>query len=120
MIIVNSTGPSVTSGVMRLAISTTGQWNADNGGLLKVMTSVRHSLVPDEQQRQHLQQQWQQFSESEQKFDDVINGVDEVRDPSTGTIYAAPYDTYDPAGPNGPGYYIDHGGILQKLQPVRN
>lgn len=120
VIIVNSTGSLDTSGVMRLAVATTGRWNADNGGLLKVMTSVRHSLTLDEQQWQHLQQQWQQFSEGEQKFDDIINGVDEVRDPSTGTVYAAPYDTYNQSGPDGPGYYIDNGGTLEKLQPVQN
>jgi hypothetical protein len=113
-----SVGGSFTSGVLRVALATPARWNADNSGLIKVMTSIRHSMAQDNQQYQHLTQQWQKFSQTTQQFDDVLNGVEEVQDPSTGTLYAAPYDSYEVNGPDGPGYYINDGGFQQRLQPV--
>ena len=103
---------------MRLAMSTADQWNSQNSGLIKVVTSIRHSMGQDQQQWQDLMQQWHQFDQTTQGFDDALNGVQEVRDPTTGQLYAAPYDTYQAEGPQGAGYYIDKGGILQLLQPV--
>jgi hypothetical protein len=106
------------SGSMRLALATTDQWNSQNSGLIKVMTSIQHSMGQDEQQWQNLMQQWHQFDQTTQQFDDALNGVQEVRDPTTGQIYAAPYDTYQTEGPHGAGYYLDKGGIEQLLEPV--
>jgi hypothetical protein len=113
-----SVGGSFTSGVLRVAMATPTRWNADNSGLIKVMTSIRHSMAQDNQAYQHLTQQWQKFNQTTQQFDDVLNGVEEVQDPSTGTLYAAPYDSYEVNGPDGPGYYINDGGFQQRLQPV--
>jgi hypothetical protein len=75
-------------------------------------------MAQDNQTYQHLTQQWQQFNQTTQQFDDVLNGVQEVRDPTTGVLYAAPYDSYEIDGPDGPGYYINDGGFQQRLQPV--
>jgi hypothetical protein len=111
-------GSAVTGGTMRLAMATVDQWNAVNSGLIKVMTSIQHNMTQDNQQWSRLTQQWQQFDQTTQQFDDVLNGVQEVQDPTTGTLYAAPYDTYEVAGPNGPGYYVNDGGFQQRLQPV--
>ncbi len=111
---------SISSGVLRVAMATRDRWNADNSGLIKVMTSIRHSMAQDNQQYQHLTQQWQHFAQTTQQFDDVLNGVEEVRDPTTGTVYAAPYDSYKVNGPDGPGYYVNDGGFQQRLQPVSN
>jgi hypothetical protein len=116
--VTSSAGGSVTSGVLRMGIAAADQWNAVNSGLIKVMTSIQHSLAPDEAQWQHLTQQWRQFSQTTQQFDDVLNGVQEVRDPTTGQLYAAPYDTYESAGPDGAGYYLQEGGFQQRLQEV--
>ncbi len=117
-IVTSSAGAAETGGVLRLGLARADQWNAENSGLVKVMTSVRHSLAQDVQQWQHLTQQWQQFDQVTQQFDDTLNGVEEVQDPTTGKLYAAPYDRYDVNGPDGPGYYIDDGGFQQRLQPV--
>jgi hypothetical protein len=108
-----------TSGVMRLGMATADQWNAVNSGLIRVMTSIQHSSQLDEEQWQHITQQWQQFDQGEQQFDDVLRGVQEVQDPSTGTLYEAPYDTYNPSGPDGAGYYLNEGGTLVRLQTVQ-
>lgn len=116
--VTSSAGAADTGGVLRLGMAAAAQWNADNSGLIKVMTSIRHSLTQDLQQWQHLTQQWQQFDQVEQQFDDTINGVEEVQDPTTGRLYAAPFDSYEKNGPDGPGYYINDGGFQQRLQPV--
>jgi hypothetical protein len=107
--IVGSVG---TSAVIRLGMATADQWNAVNSGLILVMTSIRHSSQLDGEQWQHSTQQWQQF-------DDVPRGVQEVQDPSTGTLYEAPYDTYNPSGPDGAGYYLNEGGTRVRLQTAR-
>ena len=116
--VTSSAGSAETGGVMRLGLATADQWNAQNSGLIKVMTSIRHSIAQDRQEWQHLTQQWQQFDQVTQQFDDTLNGVEEVQDPTTGKLYAAPYDSYEENGPDGPGYYIDNGGFQQRLQPV--
>jgi hypothetical protein len=117
--VTSSAGAADTGGVLRLGMTTAAQWNTENSGLIKVMTSVRHSINQDLQQWQHLTQQWQQFDQVEQQFDDTINGVEEVQDPTTGRLYAAPFDSYEANGPDGPGYYINDGGFQQRLQPVK-
>ncbi len=114
--IVGSVG---TSGVMRLGMAAADQWNAVNSGLIRVMTSIQHSSQLDEEQWQHITQQWQQFDQGEQQFDDILRGVQEVQDPSTGTLYEAPYDSYNAGGPDGAGYYLDEGGTQVLLQPVQ-
>ena len=113
--ILTDSGAVGTFGVMRLGVSTTGLWNAVNGGLIEMMGSIQHSFVQDLQEIQRLNQQWQAFSEQEANFDDIINGQQLVQDPTTGSYYEAPYDSYDPNGPNGPGYYLPSG---QALNPV--
>jgi hypothetical protein len=100
-------------------MATADQWNAVNSGLIRVMTSIQHSSQLDEEQWQHITQQWQQFDRNEQQFDDILRGVQEVRDPSTGTLYEAPYDTYNAGGPDGAGYYLDEGGTQVLLQTVQ-
>lgn len=113
-------GTAGASGVLRLGLASAGRWNADNSALIHVMGSIQHNFTQDIEQWAHLNRQWQEFDRTTQQFDNVLNGVDVVRDPSTGTLYEAPYDAYDPAGPDGPGYYRDAGaGILQKLQTVQ-
>jgi hypothetical protein len=51
-------------------------------------------------------------------LDDILNGVEEVRDPRSGTLYAVAYDAYEIDDPVGPGHYINDGGFQQPLQPV--
>jgi hypothetical protein len=46
--------------------------------------------------------------------------VQDVQDPATGTIYQAPYDAYDPNGPDGPGYYLNKGGTLVRLNVINH
>ncbi len=111
-------GPSVVSGVMRLGMSAAGRWNAVNSGLIRVMTSIQHNFAQDQAQIDHLNQQQSQQQQQEQQFDNVINGVQDVQDTSTGTVYEAPYDAYMQNGPDGPGYYLNKGGTLVRLQVV--
>jgi hypothetical protein len=118
--VTSSAGGSVTSGVLRLGLADATAWNGVNSGLIKVMTSIQHSTGQDAAQWQHLTSQWQQFSQTTQQFDDVLNGVQEVQDPTTGQVYAAPYDTYETNGPDGAGYYLQKGGFQQRLQEVSN
>jgi hypothetical protein len=117
--VLSDAGSVGTTGVMRLGMASADQWNAVNSGLIRVMTSIEHSSALDQQQWAHITQQWQQFDQSVQQFDDVLRGVQEVQDPSTGTLYEAPYDTYNPSGPDGAGYYLDEGGTQVRLQTVQ-
>lgn len=102
----SSTGGGVTSGVVRLAISTQSLWNSLSGVLLEIAGGIQHSFVQDLQQIAEVSQQWQAFGQQVSGFDDALNGVDIVTDPLTGEDYMANYDAYDQEGPNGPGYYL--------------
>jgi hypothetical protein len=103
--VLSVTGGGVTSGVMRLGISKTGLWNSVNGTLIHIIGSIQHDFTQDLQQWEHINQQWQQEEQNFHAFDDAINGVDLVTDPSTGANFEAPYSSYRPNGPDGPGYY---------------
>jgi len=113
--ILTDAGPSGVFGVMRMGVATTTLWNSVNGGLIEMMGSIQHSFVQDLQEIQRLNQQWQAESAQEANFDDVINGQELVQDPSTGGYYEAPYSSYDPNGPDGPGYYLPNGQLLNPV-----
>lgn len=113
--ILTDSGPVGTFGVVREGVATTGLWNSVNGGLIEMMGAIQHSFVQDLQQIQRLNQQWQAESQQEANFDDIINGQQLVQDPSTGQLYEAPYGSYDPDGPNGPGYYLPSGQLLSPV-----
>jgi hypothetical protein len=103
--ILSDTGGGVTSGVMRLALTKTSAWNANNGVLIHVIGSIQHNFTQDLETWEHINQQWQQFDQNFQAFDDALNGVDLVEDPATGAQLEAPYESFNPNGPDGPGYY---------------
>ncbi len=113
--ILTDSGSSGTFGVMRLGAATTDLWNSVNGGLIEMMGSIQHSFVQDLQDIQRLNQQWQAESAQEANFDDIINGQQLVEDPATGTYYEAPYSSYNPDGPDGPGYYLPNGASLNPV-----
>lgn len=54
------------------------------------------------------------------KRSEAIGGYESVRSPSTGQTYDAPYNSYNPTGPDGAGYYrsIDSVGGVEKLESV--
>ena len=106
-----------TSGVIRLGLAHTGLWNSVNGALIHVIGSIQHDFTQDLRQWENLQRQWQGFNQQVQGFDYALNGVDLVTDPTTGATFEAPYDTYDPAGKAGPGYYDAAGNKLQVVTP---
>jgi hypothetical protein len=115
--VVSTTGSGGTGGVIRLGVATTSQWNSVNGALIHIMFGIQHSITQDLQQYEHLSQQWQAFGQQVQGFDYALTGVDLVSDPTTGATFEAPYDTYNPSGPNGPGYYSPAGTKLQVQTP---
>jgi hypothetical protein len=95
----------VTGNLMFLQGLALARWNAINGALLQMVGSIQHSFTQDLQEIQRLNQQWQSFSNQVANFDDVLNNQQLTQDPTTGTYYYAPYDSYEADGPNGPGYY---------------
>ena len=105
-----------TSGVIRMALSTEGTWNALNSGLIQMAGSIQHKFIQDLEQLQSLNEEWQNFSGQVESFDDVLNQQQLVQDPTTGTYYEAPYSSYDNSGPEGPGYYTN-GQLLKPVQP---
>ena len=110
-----TTGGGVTSGVVRLALSTASEWNAENSGLIQMAGAIQHNFTQDLQQLQQVNQQFQDFSGQVANFDDTLNSQQLVQDPATGTYYEAPYSSYQVNGPDGPGYY--NGNTL--LNPVQ-
>ena len=88
-----------TTGTVRVALATVARWNAVNSGVLRVMNSIQHSFLSDQAEINAINQRQQQFNQNVQQFDNVLNGVQDVQDPTTGTIYEAPYDSYDPTAP---------------------
>jgi hypothetical protein len=95
------------------------------------MSSIQHDFNQDLQQWHRIQQQWQTisrqwqdisqqgttFNQNFQGFDDALNGVDLVHDPTTGDTFQAPYNAYSATGPDGPGYYSNAGNRLDIQTP---
>ena len=106
---------TTTSGVEHIGLATTNLWDSVNGGLIEMMGFIQHSFVQDLETIQAVNQQWQDFSGQVANFDDTLNSQQLVQDPSTGGYYEAPYSSWDPNGPNGPGYYLPNG---QELDPM--
>jgi hypothetical protein len=98
-------GTGFNTGVVRIVLAAASKWNAINGALLQMVGSIQHSFTQDLQEIQRLNQQWQSVSNQVANFDDVLNNQQLTQDPTTGTYYYAPYDSYEADGPNGPGYY---------------
>jgi hypothetical protein len=111
-------GGGVTSGSIRLAISTRGLWNSVNPALLRVAAGIQHDFTQDDQQLLRVQQQLQGFARQVQGFDQALDGTDIVSDPATGQTFEAPYTSYSASGPDGPGYYTGSPGNLRKLKIV--
>lgn len=118
--VLSDVGTADTTGVLRLGMATVGKWNAVNSGLIRLMTSIQHNDAQDQAQWAHLTQRIEQNDQQTQQFDNVLRNVQDVEDPATGTVYEAPYDAYNPDGPEGPGYYLDKGGILVRLRQVNH
>jgi hypothetical protein len=110
-----NTSSSGTYGAMRLSTAPTALWNSINGGLVQMMGAIQHKFTQDLQSLQALNQQWQDFSGQVANFDDTLNGQQLVRDPSTGGYYEAPYSSYLVDGPDGPGYYLPNGQLLDPV-----
>jgi hypothetical protein len=110
--VLSISGSAGTSGVLRYALADAPAWNTDNGALRRIVGGIQHNFTQDLQQWEQLNRQWQSFGQQEQAFDNIINGVDLVEDPSTGQEFEAPYDAYSPDGPDGPGYYTQSGQRL--------
>jgi len=115
--LVSVTGAGITSGVIRLGVSTAALWNSVNGALVHIMSSIQHDFAQDLQQWESLSQQWQAFDQQVQGFDDALSGVDLVHDPTTGATFEAPYDAYSETGRDGPGYYDPAGNKLEIQTP---
>jgi hypothetical protein len=108
-------GPSA-AGVVRLGLASPALWNSVNGGLLQIMGSVQHNFSGDLEQIAQINRQWQDFSGQVADFDDVLNSQQLVQDPTNGSLYEAAYSSWDPSGPNGPGYYLPNGQLLNPVQ----
>ena len=83
--------------------------------MVQIAGSIQHDFTQDLQELQRVNQQWQDFSGQVADFDDTLNQQQLVRDPTTGIYYEAPYSSYDPNGPGGPGYYLPNGDSLQPV-----
>ena len=107
-----------TSGVVRWAYARAYLWNSLSGALLQIAGGIQHHFTQDLQEIARLSQEWQNFGHQVAGFDDALNGVDLVRDPSTGKTYEAPYASYQQSGPAGPGYYVGSPGNERKLKII--
>ena len=74
-----TSGGGVTSGTVRLAMSTRPQWNALNQALLRVASGIQHDFTQDDQELLHVQQQLQGFAQQVAGFDQALNGTDIVQ-----------------------------------------
>jgi hypothetical protein len=104
-------GGGVASGVIRMGVTATNLWNADNGEVLHVMATIQHEFTQDLQELEQLSLEWEQFDLNVQGFDDALTGIVLVKDPATGQVYEASYDSYTD-GSDGPGYYGPNGQPL--------
>ncbi len=110
-----STDAGSTAGVFRLALAAGPLWDSLNGALIEMAGSIQHDFTQDLGEIQAVNRQWQDFAGQVANFDDTLNNQQLVQDPSTGQLYEAPYASYLPDGPQGPGYYLPNG---QRLNPV--
>jgi hypothetical protein len=101
------TGTGFNTGVVRIVLASAASWNAVNGALFQMVGAIQHNFTQDLQTMQHLNQQWQNFSNQVANFDDILNNQQLTQDPTTGIYYYAPYDSYEGSGPAGPGYYLN-------------
>lgn len=113
-----TTGGGVTSGAVRLAISTPALWNSLNGALIQVANGIEHDFTQDLAQLRQVQQQLDAFGQQVEGFDYALNGNDLVQNTATGQQFEAPYTAFNQSGPDGPGYYTGSPGNLQKLQII--
>lgn len=111
-------GRGITSGSIRLALSNRALWNSLNPTLLRIAAGIQPDFTQDDQELLRVQQQQQGFAQQVAGFDQALDATDIVTDPSTGQSYEAPYSAYNPAGPDGPGYYTGSPGNLHKLKIV--
>lgn len=109
-------GGGVVSGVVKLALSTSDQWNALNSGLIQMAGAIQHDFTQDLQQIQQVNQEFQNFGGQVENFDDVLNSQQLVQDPTTGHYYEAPYSRYVVDAAGGPGYYLDNGQKLNEIE----
>jgi hypothetical protein len=107
---------SSAAGVIRLGLASPAQWNAINGGLIQMMGAIQHNFTGDLAEIAHVNQQFQDFLGQSEDFDDVLNSQQLVEDPTTGDFYEAAYDSWEPDGPDGPGYYLPDGQLLNPVQ----
>ena len=115
--VLSDTGSSTPSGIIRLGIATQQSWNLVSGALTDIVSGIQHNFTQDLQQWENLSRQGQAFNQQVQGFDDALNGVDLVHDPTTGATFEAPYDTYRATGPEGPGYCDQANNKLQIQTP---
>jgi hypothetical protein len=106
------------AGVVRLALTEQTDWNSLSGATIRIAAGIEHSFTQDLEQWEQLSEQQQQFGQQVAGFDEALNGEDLVEDPSTGETFEAPYNSYLPSGPDGPGYYTGSPGDLQKLTVI--
>ena len=91
-----------TAGVFRLALASSPLWDSLNGALIEMAGSIQHDFSQDLAEIQNVNREWQDFSGQVANFDDTLNNQQLVQDPSTGTLYEAPYSSYEQNGPRGP------------------
>ncbi len=113
-----SVGGGVSSGVLRIALTTPGLWNSLNGAVIAVSYGIEHNFTQDLAAIRQQQQQLAGFAQQVAGFDQALNGTDIVENPATGEQFEAPYSAYDQNGPNGPGYYSGTSGNLTKLKII--
>lgn len=111
-------GGGVSSGVLRIALTTPALWNSWNGAVISVSYGIEHDFSQDLAAIRQQQQQLAGFSQQVAGFDHALNGTDVVEDPVTGQQFEAPYSTYEQNGPNGPGYYSGESGNQVKLKII--
>jgi hypothetical protein len=75
------------------------------------MATIQHEFTQDLQELEQLSLEWEQFDLNVQGFDDALTGIVLVKDPATGQVYEASYDSYTD-GSDGPGYYGPNGQPL--------
>ncbi len=106
------------SGVIRMALTKTANWNSSSGAVIRIASGVQHSFSQDLAQWERLSQQQQAFGAQVSGFDEALNGEDLVTNSATGETFEAPYNSFSQSGPDGPGYYTGSTGNLQKLQII--
>jgi len=110
-------GSAGTLGVFRYALAQSSAWNTYNGALRRIVGGIQHNFTQDLQQWEHLNQQWQTLGQQEQNVENIITGSVLAVDPNTGQAFDEPLNSYEPSGPNGPGYY-NQGTKLNVLNPT--